>query len=256
MAVKVGFFTPINFGNQPTSTTEWLLEKADGFFYLGGPKAHIIKTNQAVLVNENQSLLVTCFKVASYFTIFLPTIPLLTQVENPLAILSCFALLVPIMLIAKVVLRYTHSYEIDDLAHQPIDPSVIDTLGLDLDEEGRVDAQTLGSLTQFECLSQYIPSKPFTLGQAATEVIAKINEAIQEKSITDPQASVKEKHRIFLRTDPPWVTGGSNLYFYKLINFSMIDSEQIWLNRIIQALVAKKHIQLIREYHGIYTIQV
>ena len=114
---KVSFFTPVSFGNQPKSNTEWLLEKVDGYFYLGGRKAHIIKINQetkAVLVNENQSCAMTCFKVASYFTIALPTV----------------------MLITKAILRYTHYYDIDT---KSINPAVIDTLGLNLDEEATVD---------------------------------------------------------------------------------------------------------------------
>jgi hypothetical protein len=266
---KVSFFTPINFGNQPKSTTEWLLEKADGFFYLGGPKAHLIKTDQgtkAVLVNERQSLLMTCFKVASYFTILLPTIPFFTQVENPLTmtclkVLSCFAFLVPIILIAKAVLRCTHSYEIDARSiksrpHQPIDPSVIDTLELNLDEEATVDASEFD-----EMLAPYIPTK-FTLRQAATEVIAKINEAILKKPIANPLASEQEKHSILLKTERPWMKNGSNLYFYAEYcgipsnSGWFLNAEQtskLWLNRIIQALEDRNHIQLIASNgHGYY----
>lgn len=271
MASKVGFFTAVNFGNQPKSNTEWLLEKVDGCFYLGGPKAHIIKTDQeakAVLVNESQSLLMTCLKAASYFTILLPTISLITKAENPLATtylkaLSCFALIVPILLIAKTILRCTHSYKIDakaikSLAHQKIDPAVIDTLELDLDEEATVDTSTFRS-----GVAEYIQTKPFTLRQAATEIIDEINAAIQEKSDAHPQASEQEKHNIVLKVGAPWMKKASNLYFYanccgvpsEPFTLSTEQVSKLWLNRIIQALVDRKHIQFITSNGHGYFIQ-
>lgn len=264
MAPKVGFFTPVSFGTQPKSSAEWLLEKVDGYFYLGGPKAHILKTYhpmktgevqeeaKAVLVNENQSFLMTCLKVASYFTILLPTIPLITKAEIPLA-LSYFALVLPIMLITKAILRLTHSYEIDrrsikDRPHQQINLEVLETLELSLNEQAAVDASKIDSIHP-----QEIPTKHFTLRQAATEVIANINEAIAVNCTTRPEASLKEKHCVVISTAPPWIENGSNLYYYAHclgVPFEsfVTDQEQLknsWFNRILKALADRNHIQVV-----------
>jgi hypothetical protein len=92
----LGFFKTIDYGNQSRTFTESLLERADHYFYFGGKKAQVIPGNivngsQAVeLVDEEQSFLKTCIKVATYFTLVLP--------------LLFFAL--------KVILRSLHSFHI------------------------------------------------------------------------------------------------------------------------------------------------
>ena len=292
---KVSFFTPINFGNQPKSTTEWLLEKADGFFYLGGPKAHIIKTDKgakAVLVDEEQSFGMTCLKVMCHFSIFQPALSfsldptLFTHlIKRTRGAILLPSLLPVALLVTKVVLRCIHSYEIEEepidpsviekpgpnldekkvtvdtskiddpsikpLAHQLIDPSVIDTLGLDLDEEATVDGSKFKPI-----VISYIPKEPFTLRQAVRDVITKINEAIQRKSIANPQASEEDKHLILLSTAAPWdETNGSDLHFYDGYCGEQEQDNNFWLKRILQALVDKNHIQLIGTRVNGYIIQ-
>lgn len=267
MAPKVGFFTPVSFGNQSKSSAETLLEKIDDYFYLGGPKARIFKTYhpmktgevqeeaKAVLVNENQSFRATCLKVISYFALALPAIPLITKSETPLA-LSCFALVLPLMLITKAILRLTHAYEIDPRsikahAHQQINPEVIETLELNLEEEWTT--VLTDSCSQVPTL--------FTLRQAATEIITKINEAIQQNFNTNPEASIKDKHNVVLYTSPPWIENGSNLFYYKKccgVQSCMSADEQIknlWFNRIIQALEDRNHIQVLSEIGDVCCIQ-
>ena len=39
---KINFFIPVNYGNTPKSTGQFLLEKADNYFYLGGKKAEVL----------------------------------------------------------------------------------------------------------------------------------------------------------------------------------------------------------------------
>ncbi|MFI5335076.1 MAG: hypothetical protein ACHQT8_07985 [Chlamydiales bacterium] len=89
---NVGFFTPITFNGRYTSCSEGLLELVDSYFYLGGRKAFVIPAPgpaRAVLMQETPELLMSALKVASYFTLVLPTV----------------------MLIAKVILRAVHHFE-------------------------------------------------------------------------------------------------------------------------------------------------
>ncbi len=261
----VGFFTPVSFGTQLKSSAETLLEKIDDYFYLGGPKARIFKTYhsmktgevqeevKAVLVNENQSFRATCLKVVSYFALALPAIPLITKAEVPLA-LSCFGLVLPIILITKAILRLTHAYEIDPrsikaLAHELIKSEVIETLELNLDEEWKVEKQDSFSDAAI----------PFTLRQAATEVIAKINEALQKNF--DAKAPIKEQRAVTLFTNPPAYENGSNLYYYAKccgVQLDLPADEQIkkkWFNRIIEALEKRNHIQVLDIIGHAYCIQ-
>ncbi len=94
--IKLDFFTPISFGNQPKSYTQSLVETADNYFYLGGKKAYVIsgdmaQTSQGVVVlRESQRLLTTALKAASYVTLVLPAI----------------------MMGIKFILRSTHSFHV------------------------------------------------------------------------------------------------------------------------------------------------
>lgn len=95
---KLNFFTAVTYQIPPQSTTSFLLEKVDSYFYLGGKKALVIqgrtKTGQEkVILSEAQSsLLARVGKVLSYFTVIIPLI----------------------MLIAKAVLRSRHSFKLID----------------------------------------------------------------------------------------------------------------------------------------------
>src|SRR3990167_8084861 len=96
---KVDFFTPVNFGNQPKSCTQSLLEGVDSYFYLGGKKAYVIPgqtqqgTEGAVLAKDSPAFLITALKIISYCTVVLPLV----------------------MLIAKTILRSIHSFHIIDI---------------------------------------------------------------------------------------------------------------------------------------------
>lgn len=97
----VSFFTPISFGDQKKSCVRSMLEATDRYFYLGGRKAYVIPGDakdglkEAVLLKDSPAFLATVFKVfkvISYFTMILPVI----------------------MLVAKVILRSTHSFRLVD----------------------------------------------------------------------------------------------------------------------------------------------
>jgi hypothetical protein len=174
-----------------------------------------------------------------------PTQPLTERVA--IVVGGCLVLIGGLFAAYSIISKGYSILSAKPLAHQPIDLSVIDTLGLDLDEEATVDANLID-----KGYGLRIPTETFTLGQAATEVITKINEAIVEKSKTNPQASIQEKHSILLTANRPYMKNGSNLFYYKefcgdLSSSITLNSEKVrnfWLNRIIKALVDKKHIQL------------
>jgi len=252
---KVGFFTPICFETRFKTYPQRILEKVDNYFYLGGLKAHLVpfskRHSTAALKEENQSLIITGLKVLSYFTIFLPSIPSLTKSENKSFAQICFysAFFVPTMLLAKVALRYF----LDNstvLAHQPIDLSVIESLGLNLDEETTLDASKFESKHQ-----NNIPTYPLTLRQAATDVINGINTALRANN-KRLIASITDLRTVYLEPKAPWKEDGSNLYFYDQYCPSQeTGKQQKWLHRILKALEGKEYIQFIYA-EGIYGIRV
>lgn len=83
---SISFFTPVDFGSHAKTFTESLTERVDNYFYLGGKKAYVIPAaivngSQGVeIVEEEQSLLKTCIKVATYFTLVLPVILMVLKV--------------------------------------------------------------------------------------------------------------------------------------------------------------------------------
>lgn len=83
---NIKFFTPVKYGNHAISFREKLLENTDFYFYLGSRSvAEIIpgnvqKGSQAVILRDEPSnCWKTALKVASYFTIILPALMLLTK---------------------------------------------------------------------------------------------------------------------------------------------------------------------------------
>jgi hypothetical protein len=82
---QVSFFTPINFGNQPKSSSEWLLEKVDSYFHLKDKKAYVVlnetglKERSVLIATEQSPCLITALKVASYITLVLPFIMLVLK---------------------------------------------------------------------------------------------------------------------------------------------------------------------------------
>jgi hypothetical protein len=95
---KLNFFIPITYAATSKSIGSSLLEKVDSYFYLGEKKAHVIQgrtkigQEKVILSESRSSLLARAGKVLSYFTIVIPLL----------------------MLIAKAVLRSTHSYKLID----------------------------------------------------------------------------------------------------------------------------------------------
>ena len=109
---KVGFFTAVSFGDRQKSCTQSLLETVDSYFFLGGKKAYVIAghaqqaSQGTILRNDFSTPLVTAIKVVSYATLILPAI----------------------MLIAKIVLRSTHTFHLiqnprRNLQPHPLDPN-------------------------------------------------------------------------------------------------------------------------------------
>src|SRR5579872_3470827 len=133
---EVSFFTPIIFITQPKSYAKRLLAVVDDYFYLGGRQALSYDWDPwnpyVRMENGSQSLLKTSLKVISYFTIFLPLIPLITKTGNKSLSTICFcsAFFLPGMLLTKIVLRYMYPCEI----FENKEPSKIDKPRLDLDE--------------------------------------------------------------------------------------------------------------------------
>jgi hypothetical protein len=120
---EVSFFTPIIFINQPKSYAKRLLAVVDDYFYLGGRQALAYDWDPYVTMeNGSQSLLKTSLKVISYFTIFLPLIPLISKTGNKSLSTICFcsAFLLPAMLLTKIVLRYMYPYEIFERYNQKL----------------------------------------------------------------------------------------------------------------------------------------
>lgn len=83
----VSFFDAISYGNNHKSTGQFLLEKVDGYFYLGGKKAEVImghtKGNSEGVNLRNvtsPSLLEIALKIASYCTIAIPALMLVAKI--------------------------------------------------------------------------------------------------------------------------------------------------------------------------------
>lgn len=82
---RISFFTPVYYEDKPKSTKEFLLEKVDAYFYLGGRRARVIvrteeNSQEVDLVADSPSMLTTSIKIASYFTIVIPLIILTAKV--------------------------------------------------------------------------------------------------------------------------------------------------------------------------------
>lgn len=110
---KISFFTAVCYEYKPQSIKKFLLEKVDGYFYLGGKKAQVIisedldqnqKARKVVFVDNKVSMLSTALKIASYCTIIVPLI----------------------MLVAKAILRSNYNFAIDKKV-SPLDKTKNDT---------------------------------------------------------------------------------------------------------------------------------
>lgn len=95
---KLNFFTPVAYTAPSKCIGSSLLEQVDDYFYLGGKKAHVIQgrtkngQEKVILSDTKSSVLVRIGKLISYFTVVIPLL----------------------MLIAKAILRSTHSFKLID----------------------------------------------------------------------------------------------------------------------------------------------
>ena len=135
---KVSFFTAINFGDQPKSPTQSLLQTVDSYFYLGGRKACVIPGHSqqgsegTILKDNSPAFFITAIKVISYATVILPAI----------------------MLLAKVVLRSMYTFHVIQPSHPNSQSNPIHAVnqsdaekklgeGLDISQDAMVKIQQL-----------------------------------------------------------------------------------------------------------------
>lgn len=77
---RISFCTAVEYSRENRTCMEYLREKIDNYFYLGGRKAHVLKDVQAEegeiveYVNQKASCCSTFLKVVSYMTVALPVI--------------------------------------------------------------------------------------------------------------------------------------------------------------------------------------
>ena len=87
------FFNPVTY-NRFNTVQEFLLDKVDDYFYLGGKKAYVVKnapgSEEVLIFDSNSSLLGNSAKFISYFTIIIPLF----------------------MLAAKAALHFTHKFTV------------------------------------------------------------------------------------------------------------------------------------------------
>lgn len=82
---QISFFNAVNFGNQPKTTRQSLLETVDDYFYLGGKKACVIPgkiQNNSIEVEFRQdspNFLTTIIKVITYCTLVFPLFMLIAK---------------------------------------------------------------------------------------------------------------------------------------------------------------------------------
>jgi hypothetical protein len=109
----------------------------------------------------------------------------------------------------------------------------IDSLGLDLDTEGKIQVITDDPAHPWK-------EVPVTLRRVTEDVIKEINQSIQNASDLE---SVQGKRNVLLsRNEEPF-------RYYSQLGFSM-DSNTLWLDRIIQALINKGHIYKLADNNG------
>ncbi len=91
---SIGFFSPVTFGEQPKTVSQFLLETVDSYFYLSGKKFQVIPgyieqgSEGGIFVEQDSDgyfldnplpYLFTALKVISYFTVILPVIALIAK---------------------------------------------------------------------------------------------------------------------------------------------------------------------------------
>ncbi|KAF3361816.1 Uncharacterized protein PHSC3_001582 [Chlamydiales bacterium STE3] len=79
---EISFFTALQYNqSHKKSRCEFLLEKVDNYFYLGGKKAYVLQDGREGIVfsQANTSCLEKIAKITSYLTIIIPAILLITK---------------------------------------------------------------------------------------------------------------------------------------------------------------------------------
>lgn len=128
-------------------------------------------------------------------------------------------------------------------ARKPIQVDDLTTLGLNLDEKGYYYKRKLGKGVDIEYIQQ-----PITLREAVVDVIAQINKAIAE---TSEDASVKGKRYILLNTNRGSLRDYNELGLPEGKGFvTEKERSQIWLRRIVNALIEKGHIFKLDNVNG------
>ncbi|EKE08203.1 MAG: hypothetical protein ACD_17C00291G0004 [uncultured bacterium] len=133
-------------------------------------------------------------------------------------------------------------------ARKPIQVDDLSTLGLNLDEQGDLRIPEVRSNASDGEASEY-RHQPITLRDAVIDVIAQINDAINK---TSENASIKGKRYILLNTHH-----SRRLQDYHRLGLpedkvfvTEEEENQIWLRRIINALVAKGHLFKLDKVNG------
>lgn len=257
---KLNFFTSVKYNNPDKSFSDYLLEKVDNYFYLGGRKAIWLGRKDGVeevfLAKVNSSKLMSVAKIVSYFTVVIPLI----------------------MLLVKACLRSTHNFKVIDkpennysklmdllkpkgpredpiesakklqefyqrngiIGNEPIQVDM-ESLGLNLDEEAQYE-KFIG-YTDNEWKYETVT---VTLRKVTEETIAEINECIKNNS---DKISIKDKRKVCLGMHPE-----DPLKSYRYLGNPSTTNEwedkDLWLKRIVQALIDKKHIFKLDEIDG------
>ncbi|MDF2549884.1 MAG: hypothetical protein K0S07_951 [Chlamydiales bacterium] len=121
---QIGFFTPLKYKTDDKKLIEFLLEKVDNYFYLGGKKACVLKhskngTGKVLLLSKKASSIEKIVKISSYLTLVIPLA----------------------LLLAKAALRFTHRFKY-------IDPKAKLEKGLEISSATRSKVQALASQIQ------------------------------------------------------------------------------------------------------------
>lgn len=165
-------------------------------------------------------------------------------------------MVLPVLALAIKMYRWTYTYKVDDRA---IHPNAIETLGLNLEEIGKIYLNDYDQEYR-SYLSQRLPKEPFTLRQAAQEVIKEINvrHSIEKEKPFQHQSAFYQG-RTQLRIFSGVHKDRSNLCFYEILpNYTDSIGQKSWMHRILNALVEKKYIQSFEyaQYYDGYLIKI
>ena len=148
---RISFFTPVCYQDRHQSSKEFLLEKIDSYFYLGGKKAEVIRsenrssTKEVILIDSHASMFITAAKIASYVIIILPLV----------------------MLAAKALLRSNYDFVLKDktsaVPHSPITGDFLNKKDRNTPKDFLPLEPTVTSLEASRVNFQEEPTCPLTL---------------------------------------------------------------------------------------------